>query len=95
VKILSVTLFRKLIGAFWYRHMATCDSEKLIKKTRDLNILPEAGLESTLEKIDQWEGRKFGTEFLMVLSDQSLKWISIFKEASRRFTFKFLFNKEG
>jgi hypothetical protein len=59
VKILPVTLFRKRIRAFWYRHMATCDSKMLVQKT--------------MEKIDQGEGRKFGTEILMELLEQSLK----------------------
>jgi hypothetical protein len=46
----------------------------------------------TLEKIDQWQQRKGGTESLVQLSEQSSELVSVFKEASRNFIIPYLFH---
>jgi hypothetical protein len=48
---------------------------------------------STLEKIDQRQQRKAGTEILMRLSEQSLEVVNVFRESRRSFIIIFLFHK--
>ncbi len=57
-----------------------------------LKIVPNACYKCTLEKIDQWEQRKSGTEILMRLSEQLLELVSAFKEARKNFKLIFLLN---
>ncbi len=56
-----------------------------------LKIVPKDGQERTLEKIDQRERRKAKTE--MRLSEQSLDFVIVLKEESRKFIFIFFFTK--
>ncbi len=45
-----------------------------------------------MEKIDQWQQRKGGTESLAQLSEQSSELVSVFKEASINFIIPNLFH---
>jgi hypothetical protein len=73
-------------------HIISCDSKKFVQKTKSLwssILFQKPDVKVHMEKIDQWEGRKFGTEILMVLSEQSFKLISISKKQAEVFHLNF------
>ncbi len=89
MKILPITLLRKLVPAFREPPVTL----KVVPKADfGLIIVPKAGHKCTLKKIDEWERRR---KSYMRLLEHSLQLVNVFKEASRNFIFIFVFTKAG
>ncbi len=59
-----------------------------------LKIVPKAGYELYSGEIQPMRVNEGRSRYLLLLAEQSLELVSVFKEASRNFTCIFLFNNQ-